>query len=126
MLCLIWLLGCEGLDEGALGAGGTSRLRVSVSSAGPEDDAAGGCSPVCFLGMTYEVLVTTRAPVSWSLATEAEADGEGEEVPGCSGAVDTAAGCDSVGCCFPDKAAFTAASCFSRGSLGGVAASATE
>lgn len=73
MLCLIWVLGCEGLEDGALGAGGTGRFRVSFSGAGgagfwPEAGANpwldGGWGVDCFLGMTYAVLVTIRAPVS--------------------------------------------------------------
>lgn len=74
MLCLIWVLGWEGLEEGALGAGGTGRFLVSLSSVGavggfwPEAEAGtlldGGLSPGCFFGMTYVVLLTIRAPVS--------------------------------------------------------------
>lgn len=74
MLCLTWVLGWVGLEEGALGAGGTGKFRVSFSTVGVEvvfwDDAAadvwldGGGGPDCFLGMTYEVFVITRAPVS--------------------------------------------------------------
>lgn len=40
MLCLTWLLGWDGLEEGALGAGGTGRFRVSPCTAGTE--AEGG------------------------------------------------------------------------------------
>lgn len=74
MLCLTWVLGWEGLEEGALGAGGTSRFLVSFISVGAEEgfwpdveadrwlDGAWGAG--CFFGMTYAVLVTIRAPVS--------------------------------------------------------------
>lgn len=85
MLCLTWLLGWEGLEEGALGAGGTSRFRVSFSSVGADEgfwhDAEAdvwllgrGWGPACFLGITYEVLVTIRAPVSWCLGADVDED----------------------------------------------------
>lgn len=108
MLCLTWLLGWEGLEEGALGAGGTSRFLVSFSSVGADGgfwhDAEAetwlddGCGPDCFFGMTYVVLVTIRAPVSWCL--------EAEVVGDCvTGGVDFAEvggieGFDSTGFCF--------------------------
>lgn len=69
MLCRTWLLGWEGLEGGALGAGVTSSLRVSFSRGGAEDgfwdpwllwDLEAGC----FFGITYVVFLTIRAPNS--------------------------------------------------------------
>lgn len=74
MLCLTWVLGWDGLEEGALGAGGTRRFLVSFSNVGAEEgfwlDAEaelwldGGWDADGFFGITYVVLVTMRAPVS--------------------------------------------------------------
>lgn len=88
MLCLIWLLGWDGLDEGALGAGGTSKFRVSFRSAGagegfgPDDEASTGLDEGWgangFFGMMKAFLPTVRAPVSWWLGSDV--DGVSETV----------------------------------------------
>lgn len=38
MLCRTWLLGWDGLEDGALGAGGTGRFRVSACAEDTEAD----------------------------------------------------------------------------------------
>lgn len=38
ILCLTWLLGWDGLEEGGMGAGGTGKFLVSFCVTGTEDD----------------------------------------------------------------------------------------
>lgn len=66
MLCLTWLLGWEGLEEGAMGAGDTGRVLVSPNKlpAEVEHGTGLGDDSGCFLGMMNEVLLIFRAPVS--------------------------------------------------------------
>ncbi len=108
MLCLTWLLGWGGLEEGALGAGGTGRFLVSFSSVGVEEgfrhDVEAdtwldrGWGSDFFFGIMYVVLVTIRAPVSWCLWTEVDGDcvpGNGLDFAG----LDAIKVLDSTDCC---------------------------
>ena len=66
MLCLTWLFGCEGLEEGAMGAGDTGRVLVSANKLPAEGEygTALGDDSGCFLGIMNEVLLIFMAPVS--------------------------------------------------------------
>lgn len=134
MLCLTWLLGWDGLDEGAMGAGGTGRFLVSLSSTGPEDgfwpgvDADTwldeGWDPDCFFGITYVVLVTISAPVSWCLGAEVDGDcmtGARLDFAG----LGRMQGSDSADCCF-DTPLLNGSFAFSWEWLCGGAGSVTE
>ena len=89
MLCLTWLLVWEGRELGAMGAGATGRVRVSLAAAGPEEGggtatgqgpwlggggggggAAGCCCCCCFLGMTNEPLASLRGGTRRGLEDE--------------------------------------------------------
>lgn len=134
MLCLTWLLGWEGLEDGALGAGGTGRFLVSFSSVGADEGLwqvaeadtwlEDGWDTDCFFGMTYVVLVTIRAPVSWCLGVEVDGDcaaGDRLDFAGLGGIQEF----DSADSCLDTSPPLTGSFGFSWVWLSGVAGSAT-
>ena len=84
MLCLTWLLVWEGREEGAMGAGATGRVRVSLAAAGLEEGGGnatgegpwlggGGAATTsccCFLGMMNDPLASLRGGTRGGLEDE--------------------------------------------------------